>query len=334
MVLDIKPGQIVISKRKFARFGVGSVHEVHYLRNGLIKLKGYGNLFNEGAFDIAPEGVKLPKPDLLTNLLKQVNGKTGVCSYALEYEDGTERFQVRDICHARLQFGGWNDEGGKRKLKRVALCLQNTVKDEKYRESYCRFLEYMLNNSPWASAFETKYSPEVLNTGVYLDVTKPFSFVCAAAIALRTGHEYQEKLPLFSNLLDMRYSPNVAYIMSQIVTIDKGQSVIKPFEGGHHVFNSYMRMTDMASFFNNGVIGVEGNDVAYEDAWGRAYKIFLTMAPNAQKNQTSFMNQLIKDNPDLVKDHKVPWGGFNKVICVGKEIDLFKVCNTLAKVIK
>ena len=281
-------------------------------------------------------------------MLEELTGKAkdgaDTCSYAIEFADGKRRFQVRDACHYRIRHhsnDGYcvtkNDPKGVKPVA-VALNIGGHVKQmvDKHIEAYKAHVKYILDESPWSKAFLTRYSDDVMKTGVLMDLTQPYSFVCSAAIALRVGSEYQASLPIFKELIDMKYSGNVAFIMSHITQLEKdGKYSLRSQGGGHHVFNTGHTSAQFIQFFNEGKLNYD--DGAYEDAAGKVYRIQDVIAPQmghgSLDTKGAIGNLIFNDNKDMVKNVGEGWGKRETVVMDGL-LGLCKVAKTLARRIK
>lgn len=278
--------------------------------------------------------VDLPLLQVLTEKVRD-NG-VGVCSYALEFEDGHRRFQVKDVCHARLTYGGryYSAEEQGKKLLAVALNVSGHIK--KYQvaaasQRYKRHVQYILTESPWKDAFIQKPLGEVYTSGVYLDLTKDFWYCVAAAVALRTGSEFDNCLAMFQRLLDLNYSPNVAYIVSQL---SRGLNAFASFAGGHHVFNNTnMTMESYARFFNTGKF----NDCcghSYQNSAEREYRIDPLIQKQLVKNDVDLFSTVVNKLKHIATTEQRGWGASFKSIKFDNPDNLIILANLFAKEIK
>lgn len=274
------------------------------------------------SFTLPNRKVDKPKLDLLNELIERVKREGGirnVCSYALEFENDVRRFQVNDICHARLTVEG------NRIVKNVALYI-GKYSEGVHKEVYKRFVKYIIDESPWRNAFKDRYNDEMLNTGVYLDVTKPHWYCVSAAIALRSGNEHRKNLPMFDQLLRMGFSPNVSYLSSQLInSLDKYTG----FTGGHHVFSSSLRPTDFTEFFDLGLI--KGDPTPFNKAQGRMYKVFEVIGLPQMDDLNKY---LFKKNEAIVISGHNQWNHPFKYIDLSSIENKVYFTNTIARLIK
>jgi len=191
----------------------------------------------------------------------------------------------------------------------------------------------MLNDSPWADAWLTKDVDEAMKGCAMMDVTKHFSYVCSAAIALRTGSEYPRFLKAFKQLLDMKYSPHVAYIMSQMTTVNGNTYEITNQGGSHHVFHSHMEMDKVVAFFDNKKINIE--NAPYNESEKKMYTIFKTIAeePGYKHGKPSILSTITDANKEFVYVNKTGWSNYETV--KAKDFNEYlKIVNTFARKFK
>lgn len=347
--------------RQYAQIPFAWQCTIEYVKpDGRLKLRGFRHLYNRNNFIViqraaqaapvankpAPDVVKkAPKPKtLLEELTHKVGGKAGTCSYAIEFADGKRRFQIRDACHYRIRHHSTDvycpssKDPVNVKPVAVALNISGHIKQmiPERVEAYKATVKYILDESPWSKAFLTRYSEEALASGVLMDVTQPYSFVCSAAIALRVGSEYPLTLQIFKELVDMKYSGNVAFILSHMTQREQNNKYsLRSQGGGHHVFNTGHAADQFIEFFNEGKLNL--NDGKYEDAARTPYKIQDVVAPStghyALHSKGTIGNLIYSDNKDMVKVIGEGWGKRETVVMDGL-LGLCKVANTLARRIK
>lgn len=198
-----------------------------------------------------------PPPKSLAQLLKEAQDKEGyigMCSYAIMNDKGAVKYQVNDICHARIR--PYNFHG---KYTGVSLMVEAHAvkirKDESFEAeaSYLRAIDYILNRSPWSSVYINKDFKK--NFGcVDLDVNRGVNAVACAAIALRTCSEYTRCNEVFCALVDAGVNEHIAYIVAH-GCMAKG---VGNNSGGHHVFSNACIVDTVFAFFKTGKFIEEG----------------------------------------------------------------------------
>lgn len=197
-----------------------------------------------------------PKKSLRCTLKNVLgNGDPGTSTYGIRFKDkdGTlfDKLQIADVCHAR--FNGheqavdvidavhhlrnhYFDEEG-------AFSIEAWEQDRKY-------VDYILNRSPFSDCFVTKGTASAIRYGVQFDVTKPLDWLVGAAIALRTTTEFPHSVRKWYELIELGFTPNEAYLLHTFVSsLDvKADKIRFTFHGGGHMavaatfsFGDYVR---------------------------------------------------------------------------------------------
>lgn len=197
------------------------------------------------AADPVPKPVPPPPPPKKT-LGEELREKTGnlprTCSYAHSYK-GIRRFQVSDVCHARMRAAQMDE----------AVCdVAGHMGEHKNQAGYRRFLQFMLNSSPYASVYLTKNVDEALKSGVYMDCTKSHSQMVAGCIALREGSEFPKRIDVFAKLLDVGFSGKVAWFAANFFSLSGEHFQAIGCGGGHMTLHSGMSADDLLKFFKEG----------------------------------------------------------------------------------
>jgi hypothetical protein len=336
--------------RKYTQLQFGVDYQIERVtRIGSLKFVGYAHLYDPKNFALVREGMPVhvpiakPKPapvvkkTLAEELIAKVNavGGAGTCSYAIEFASGHRRFQSNDACHARMRWGkdyGNNDKEGDKAVA-VACNIHGHVKRVSAVaniEAYKVFVKYMLNDSPWADAWLTKDVDEAMKGCAMMDVTKHFSYVCSAAIALRTGSEYPQFLKVFKELIDMKYSSHVAYIMSQMTNTRGGVYEVINQGGSHHVFHSNMELDKVVAFFDNKKINIENKP--YNESGKTMYTVFKTIAeePHIKHDKPTIISTITNANKEFVYVNKTGWSNYETV--KAKDFNEYlKIVNTFAR---
>lgn len=204
--------------------------------------------------------IKKKKLSLRAQLNAQVAKKphAGVASYALRFRKTGTRFHINDACHASMRWMGHEQTEGN-ELSEIALSVSHWLSriNKSNVKAYRAYVKYILNESPWAKCFLTKQVGAAINHGVLMNVDLHLSMLVGAAIALRGGWEYQDKLPLFLNCIKKGYSGHVAYLVSGHLGRDsKDKFYVTGFNGGHQVLSGiYQSWEHIRKFFREGYAG-------------------------------------------------------------------------------
>ncbi len=165
----------------------------------------------------------LPAPPKAMDIRSELSTKARAgydgnrCNYSIEFDNGKIRHQAPDACHARLCWSDYyREDSGAKAIVNIALNITPHYKEltKENKEIYPKFVNYMLNESPWAFCFVTKDVKEALEVGILMDVNQNVSHIVGAAMSLRLATEFPATLKPFGDALDKGYSGNVAHLIS------------------------------------------------------------------------------------------------------------------------
>lgn len=225
----------------------------------------------------------LPAPpeakDIRSELAKRAKAgyEANRCNYSIEFDNGEIRHQAPDACHARLCWSGYADEDTRAKaIVNIALNItphfNGLSMDNK--KIYPKFVNYMLNESPWAFCFVTKDVKEALEVGILMDVNQNVSHIVGAAVSLRLATEFPATLKPFGDALDKGYSGNVAHLISGHLM--EGRVTEWPY---HSALTSSLNKEAIIKFFKTGY--ANKLPAIDKDRKQTSYKIFDTISPGA-----------------------------------------------------
>ncbi|KWH03714.1 hypothetical protein WT58_24070 [Burkholderia territorii] len=163
-------------------------------------------------------------------------------------------------CHAALDksyLAGHKRVGVDYRVVGVLDLLHDYTKqiDKKYHGAYKKYVDWMVNHSPWSIAYQRKSVKNILDNGVLLDVTKPAVVVGGACISLRFMKEFCQYLPLYERLLKAGIERDAAYLTAysfDAVARKKNEFTIGTMYGGHQVLCATMRAGGVLSLMANG----------------------------------------------------------------------------------
>lgn len=160
-----------------------------------------------------------------------------------------------------------------------------------FKEQYDRYIDYMLNRSPYASGFLTKKLSDAIVSGVFYDTNKSNSVCVASAIGLREGSEYPNRMEIFGDVLALGFSERTAHIAAQWLNKTKDGKYKTTYPSGAHMSTiSSMESEEYFRFFREGYFKDPGTP-AKEAAHG--YKIFETIAEIAYYNYKNNIGKVI-----------------------------------------
>lgn len=200
---------------------------------------------------VEPAPVKPQFDDLREKLKEEIQeegGNIGVATYALQFDNNKIRYQVRDVCHARLPWYVYNNPEGVKALHAVALNVNYYKKDAERREKWKAWLKWILNTSVFSRSFITKDVDEALDKGILCNIDLGINEVCGAIMAQRVHSEFPNSLDTWDDLVKQGWSPECAMIVSTFV---HGE-IYYPQGGGHHVFHVAMYLDEVCKFMKKG----------------------------------------------------------------------------------
>lgn len=249
---------------------------------------------------------KKEKPKVIRSLRKalmdKVKGKQpmSLCTYAFKTMDNEVTYRINDICFASARVAN----GMKEFVIDIARTRQDLAKEEfcTFREWY-KYAKYIFYDSPWAPYFKSKSLANALRYGLAMNTDKPFSRIISAAIALREGMEYPQKVRLFNRLMSDGISGDAAYVVTMAYQprTHKNLNEIRAvfFGSGHNTISHSADADQVFKFFGTKEFNPAHSRPAKKSA--HSFEVFLAATPNVYYPRNRIEDFLRKD----VKFHKV-----------------------------
>ena len=284
-----------------------------------------------------PKKVKKPKFKSLRAEQRAAQKKQphmGTCSYSLQFEDGSIRHQINDVCHARARRQNYGKKEGEVTAMALHISSYEVAKTQWYKD----YVKFILNDSPWAPCFNTKSVAIAMRYGILMDVDKPINEVVGACIALREGSEFEGKLALFSYVLKLGFSGKTAYIISSMMDGKNANGNYKftGCPGGHKAWNDNISMQKMFAFFKAGF----GKNDALSMRKGTQYSIDSHVSAVAdvsvltEEQRKLFGEKIFRSIKELVPhDGPAANGGWGEKTVFYKEGGLKKLCKFVEEVL-
>lgn len=251
---------------------------------------------------------KPPKPTLGEELRQKTGNDPGTCSYAMEWDNGHRRFQIGDVCHARMKTASVyeskenREKEAKATLVACALDVKGHYENAGDKPAYRAWVDYFINRSPFAVAFKTKNVDEAMEEAVYMDVTQPNSYLVAAAIGLRQASEFPYRLATWKQLVAAGFSEKAAHFMCHHLS----GGMFVPDSGGHSPFTTPMTKDEFLSFFKK---GFKNTNEAPANKNFSTYRVFACIAdPDAYYANPKTVT-LGKYLEEILKHKPVGYGG-------------------------
>lgn len=201
----------------------------------------------------------------------------GTCSYALKFKDGNIRFQMRDVCHYRLNLS-LEERINKQEVVEIATCFRKYIETHELGNGAKVLAEYIIMHSPWKDCFvkEGKSFEEIWKQGsINMNMDRGINAIASACIALRGVHEFRYKTNMFYMLERAGVNPHVAYLLSRFKGV--GDQIYNTLSGAHECINGHMSFNGLKKFFKTGKFIDEGdtyNKIPFE------YQIFDSISEN------------------------------------------------------
>ena len=302
----------------------GVVYYVEAFDGEYVKLKGIRNRIRKQFFIPcdAPAIIKDDGEKLLKELADKTGGNPGTCSYVLEFECGHKEWHIRDVCHARLN----NYINPGKVVKQVALNVSDHYARAGDKDAYAAHVQYITQESPFKECFLPHPIDKILETGVLLDISKPYSRVVAAAIALRSGSEFSAKTKLFKEAIDIGFSGNVASILSTFFNKNaNGSLTYNQWGGGHHYINSSMLVEHLVKFYEEG-FHIDSGERSYKLDCHKGFHIFDSIAYEGRESFHELAKKLkgakMQNNPGYWQPVPV-FSGKNALVKAGAALSKY-----------
>lgn len=230
------------------------------------------------------------KEDFLNKLA--AGEHTSLCSFAILFENGNAKWYKSAPCHASLGYGA---DGAK--VKAIGLCFSRHYKlfDEKKKEGYKRFINWLVNESSLKSCFIPRSPELMMENGVLMNLEKSTNEIVVAAIAARHYHEFNQKAEVFDEVMDLGFDGNVAMFVSTFFNkTPDGTMVYNSWGGGHHFLSHDMDTEELFKFFKEGFLEKNvKHQGAVKDVGLRGYTVIRSVAQQKMVSSvTAYVNKL------------------------------------------
>lgn len=264
------------------------------------------------------KAVKKDLRALLTDHVKgnQILARAAVADFAIKYKHKGVDFFIEHPCHAQLRWGRYDDPHAKEEIKGIALYVNGWYNDisKSEKESYLTYIKWVLKESPWAVCFKTKTAKTAIEKGVTMNVDRNVSELVGAAIALREGWEFSNRLPIFKEALENGATLPSAYLVGCCLLKDGDRYSLNSLLGGHTALCGTMDFRALMAFFREGY--EEGLNGIRKDQNQTSYRVFDTITSRARKtcSATEQKDRFLEYVTAVVKPVKVGEGWHVKTV--------------------
>lgn len=156
--------------------------------------------------------------ELVDRLNKGNMGWHRVAAVAILKKDGKVHFSTNQACHAGLSLNGWG-ENGPGGVAVASGLMQPKKKEILWEEEALKYLDWLLNRSPYACTFVSK-TPEqaLLDKFIISSGEHPSNLMAAGLVASRRLWEYPVIARVFCDLIDAGVEEDLAYYLAHIAS--------------------------------------------------------------------------------------------------------------------
>ena len=135
--------------------------------------------------------------------------------YAFGFSSGHEVFNPEKACYSSL--GGSiliDQEKGRDSVMTYFVSMVFNMSDVYKKDEHIKFLNWVLNDSPWADCFHTKCGVEAYSLGVICNITSPANKLIGGLSAIREVNEFAVVVKGWDFLVSLGVHPDMAYLIS------------------------------------------------------------------------------------------------------------------------
>lgn len=245
-------------------------------------------------------------------------------------KDGSYHKIGKWVCHGWLS--AWNVEechANRQKYKEagISYVLSHVMKPHVSDALLRRFIDWLVNRSPWQHIFVTKDVDDILEYGYVVDANYPTAFITSAFIASRfisesytAKGEIEKRCAVYEEMLNMGVSENEAFFFAHMYTGTSKKGVYpvsySRWQSGHSTFYGSMYQEDYVRNFLRGHVACMPTPMLSEAKGYENNTINRLWSKYTSKD--SFSDVVISLRP-ISKSEKVDHHIFRKAPAVGYE---------------
>jgi len=185
------------------------------------------------------------------------------------------------VCHGWLsEYNMQHYIVGREKLKKgVKYALSAVMKPWVSEDKLLRYIDWLINRSPWEKIFVDKDATSVRQLGYLVDANHPSSFIGSAMVASRfmtesySGKSWECRCKVYQELLEIGCTENEAFFFAHMynIEVDKGlyPLVFSRLQSGHWTFFGSNYQENYVRNFLTGHVAKTGANIL---ASGKGYE--------------------------------------------------------------
>jgi hypothetical protein len=283
---------------------------------------------DEGSAITNAKPVPPPKkvlPNIFDEIAKAPTGS--LCQY-IYLKKGADEY-IEDFsapCYASL-----GRTGGPVERLVIGMAKPYARLPERSHEAYNRWLEYVVEQSPFRSAFITKTADEA-KKGLEMDCSKSVDEIICSATAMRDGYEHNERLIPFTHFLDEGYSGHTAYLLAFMLNYNAGKWSVSGMSDGHSNMAGVQNMAEIIKFFKQGYHRPELKTKKPFNVGGGAYGYWVSDCITKNYHGNAVKGECMRDFLIRASEAKVVGVGWNQAVTITED-NVKKLADTLEQLI-
>lgn len=203
------------------------------------------------------------------------------------------------------------------KVQGISYVLSAVMKPHVSKGLLLRFVDWLINRSPWAAIFVDKNPESVVKYGYVVDANYPANFIASAMIASRfvtesyvAKGEVEDRCAVYEELLNMGVTENEAFFFAHMYTASNAKSVypiqFSRWSSGHSTFSAYNYQENyVRSFLTGKPVNLEKNLLAAGLGYGSNTINNLWGNPTDKDSFGKAVQDLVPLRKEEKKDHHI-----------------------------
>lgn len=247
----------------------------------------------------------------LTKSCKEHKGN-GISFFAVK-ADGERYIRVGQICH-----GSWGISRMTEHYENISYYYDKTPKE--YKEYFKEYVDYVINESPWARAFTTKRVGVGLAHNLKMNLDNHPSIVMGGVIAIRSTYEFNKLLPAYAFLRKQGFSRRTSFLVSTL--FDEQVEQLMPYRALHALWDVTACLEAVIKFMKKGFSDKLTDTVLKGNTYFRIY-----LDSYGRTAASPYQNSKVIKSMTITKEKRGAFGHIMDVVkyppieVIAKEID-------------